>query len=291
MLSSIERTLSNRPCGLLLDIDGTISPIASRPEEASVSAECLAHVSDLTRRLDLVAVISGRPVRQARQMVGIEGIEYLGCHGIERLQDGRVVVSPGALRSREGVREYARLLHRRLRGQPEMDGLILEDKGFCITFHYRNCPNPELAGGRILHTIGQLDRPGAVRIVEARCAVELVPNIPSDKGLALRTLAADYRLAGLFYLGDDRTDISAFRALRNWRHQTAGRGLALAVAGPESPAELEQEADFSLPGVPGVERFLALLRQLLPAPSASSPTSANRAREEGPQPRLPLAEH
>lgn len=75
--------LALRPLGLITDIDGTISPIAPSPLEARVSPACRRHLAALAKKLELVAVISGRPAVEARDMVGVEGIVYVGNHGLE----------------------------------------------------------------------------------------------------------------------------------------------------------------------------------------------------------------
>ena len=68
---------------VLLDIDGTLAPIVERPEDAAVPDETRAEVERLAGRYALVACISGRPAADARRMVGLDGVEYVGVHGLE----------------------------------------------------------------------------------------------------------------------------------------------------------------------------------------------------------------
>lgn len=260
---AIRRVLSSRPCGLVLDVDGTIAPIAPRPVDARVSPVCLEHMSTLAARLDLLAVISGRPVREAREMVGLEGVTYLGCHGLERLRGDDILIEPEVQAYRQRVQEVAGLLAKRLAGRPEMEGLLLEDKGISATFHYRRCPDPDRARSLILDALTQTRGIAGVRVIEARRAVELLPDVAGDKGTALMDLAAEFGLWGIFYLGDDLTDVAALRAIRQRRKDNGIPGLAVAVYASETPAEVLQESDFTLPGVPGVEGFLGLLCRLL----------------------------
>jgi trehalose 6-phosphate phosphatase len=84
--------------------------------------------------------------------------------------------------------------------------------------------------------------------------VELRPPIPSvNKGAAVRHLATERGLRSVLYLGDDVTDIDAFRALRE---ATAFRSASVVVAGEETPPEVLAEADYRVEGVAGVEWLL-----------------------------------
>ena len=68
---------------LLFDVDGTLSPIAPRPELARVPAETRVELARLARSYLLVACISGRPGEEAAALVGLDGIRYVGNHGLE----------------------------------------------------------------------------------------------------------------------------------------------------------------------------------------------------------------
>ena len=216
-LDAIESVVSVRPCGLLTDIDGTISEVAPRPIDAKVSARCRERLGALVGRLDLVAVLSGRPVLDARRMVGLSTVLYVGDHGLEGLEGVTVVPDPRATEYREMVRATAALIFGRLAAQPGLEGLFLEDKGASFSFHYRACPDPVRARTLILEAMAGLDGSGRFKVMEARRAVELRPPLETNKGTALAALAQEFSLKGLFYLGDDYTDISAFRALKAWR--------------------------------------------------------------------------
>ena len=100
-LDSISGMLSRVPFGLITDVDGTISEIAPSPAEARVHPECKAQLSRLVGRLPLVAAISGRPVVEAKEMVGVDGMVYVGNHGLERWRNGVIEYVEGA----EGYRE------------------------------------------------------------------------------------------------------------------------------------------------------------------------------------------
>src|SRR3954470_20629214 len=68
---------------LLLDVDGTLAPIVDRPEDAAVPAETRAELTRLRDRYGLVACISGRSGDDARRIVGVGDLRYVGSHGLE----------------------------------------------------------------------------------------------------------------------------------------------------------------------------------------------------------------
>ena len=76
-LDAVEELVARSPFGLITDVDGTISEIAPSPREARVSPACREYLTVLTGELELIAAISGRPVLEVREMVGIEGMVYM----------------------------------------------------------------------------------------------------------------------------------------------------------------------------------------------------------------------
>ena len=77
---------------LLCDIDGTISAIAARPEDAAVSQPFREVLAALTERLGLVAFVTGRALEDGRRMIPIDGAAYVGTHGLELMAPGGEVL-------------------------------------------------------------------------------------------------------------------------------------------------------------------------------------------------------
>ena len=259
-LRTVLAVLAERPAGLLTDVDGTISRIASRPGAASVSPVCRDCLAALSRRLRLVAAVSGRPAAEARQLVGLPGLAYVGNHGFETWRRGRVTMLPEAEPFVPIVRAALREL---AKGPGNLPGVICENKGATASVHYRLAPDPQAARQAILSALAQSSAAGQLRCTEGRMVVELRPPLPVDKGTAVGVLLREHALRAAVYLGDDATDVDAFRALHAWAEETGGRALAVAVLTSETPVELVESADLSLPGVTAVERLLQGLVQAL----------------------------
>jgi trehalose 6-phosphate phosphatase len=77
---------------LVFDVDGTLAPIAPRPELAVVPPETRAELERLASRYLLLAFISGRPGAEAERIVGIPGARYVGNHGLELDARARALV-------------------------------------------------------------------------------------------------------------------------------------------------------------------------------------------------------
>lgn len=245
-----------RPAGLVTDIDGTISPIVLDPAAAAVLPGCREALAALAGRLDYLGVLTGRTPEEARRMVGIEGIDYLGTHGMVRWTPGGAVVHPDAAPFATTIASVIDRVRERL----THPGIIVEAKGPTLAIHYRQTVDPAAMRDVVLAELGAVANETKLALFEGRMVVELRPPLPLGKGWSIQDLAEERDLASLLYLGDDRTDIEAFEALQEWREAAPGRcGVALAVASPEMPPALVRAADYVLNDVPAVE---LLLRQL-----------------------------
>ena len=248
-LSPLLSLLREGPFGLITDLDGTISPIAETPDQAVVSPACRRHLETITPQVALVAVVTGRTVEEARRIVGLEGIAYVGLHGFS------LAMPP--VWSEASMATYAVMCQsilEFLRHAITLPGVFLEDKGPLVAAHYRQAADPAAARRAILDAVAAAPMGRQFARHEGKMFVELRPPIPSvHKGSVVRHLAAQYGLRSVFYLGDDVTDADAFRALREAADL---QGASVVVSGPETPPEVLAAADYQVEGVDGVERLL-----------------------------------
>jgi trehalose 6-phosphate phosphatase len=203
---------------ILLDVDGTLAPIVERPEDAGVPPETRAELERLAERYALVACVSGRGSADAAATVGVEGLVYVGTHGLE--------LEPEAER-------WARALHEFAAGV----AWPAEDKGLSMSFHYRGALDEE-AARRELEGVATAARAAGLKARFGRKVLELLPPIEANKGTAIRRLLRERSLRRALYAGDDTTDLDAFAALDDLE-----LGVRIAVASPEGPPELRAAAD------------------------------------------------
>jgi trehalose 6-phosphate phosphatase len=221
---------------LVLDVDGTLAPIVARPEDARVPDETRVELRRLVDRYALVACLSGRAGSDARRVVRVDGITYVGSHGLE--------LEPDAETWRGRMREFVATVP-----------WPVEDKGLTVSFHYRGMPDEKAARAR-LEELAKQARAAGLRARFGRKVLELRPPVEADKGTAIRRLVAGAGVSRALYAGDDTTDLDAFRGLRE-----AGLDVAvcIAVESAEGPRELVEQADVVVNGTEGV---LEILRRL-----------------------------
>ncbi len=248
---------------ILTDIDGTLAPIVPTPDMSEVPPELKELLRRLSERYLLVAGISGRKTEDAFDLVGLADAVYFGNHGFEILREGEVEVVPEALEYLEKVEE----LERRSREELEPLGAFVEEKGITASIHYRNAP-PEV-GERSVEFVKREGERLGLRITVGRGVVEARPPIRADKGTAVRTLVEEYGPERAMFIGDDTTDLDAFRELEKLREEgTLKEILRVGVASEEGPPEITTEADIVVDGVDGVGEVLRAL--LGEQPSADS---------------------
>jgi trehalose 6-phosphate phosphatase len=203
---------------ILLDVDGTLAPIVPRPEQARVPAETQAEVERLAARYALVACVSGRPGDDARRLVGVEGVVYVGLHGLE--------LEAEAERHRDAIHRFA-----------ERVDWPVEDKGLTVSFHYRGVEDEDRARAE-LERVGERARAAGFHARFGRKVLEILPPVEAHKGTAVRHLLERAKVDRALYAGDDRTDLDAFGALEGLE-----LGVRVAVASEEGPQELREAAD------------------------------------------------
>jgi trehalose-phosphatase len=207
--------LAGRPLLLMLDIDGTLAPIAPRPSLARVPDETRDILAELARRPQvIVVVVSGRAAHDARQMVSVENLWTIGNHGAEVIgPSGEVTVDPAVARYATPMGRVAQTLETALAG---FDGVLLENKQWTLSVHYR------LADDAVVPRLQDVVKDSAERdgllVTQGKRVIEIRPPVKINKGTAIRRLAerlgAFSPNASLLFAGDDATDEDAFQMLR-----------------------------------------------------------------------------
>lgn len=246
--AAIGTRLDGAPLVVMLDIDGTLAPIALTPTGARIPGATRETLRRLVALPDVsVAFVSGRSAADTLRMVPVDDAWIIGNHGLElRTPEGDVTASPEARKYEAAVADAARTL---ASVQSTIPGTILEDKRWSLSLHYR------LVDQGVVPIVMERAREAAdatgLRITEGKKVVELRPPVRVDKGTAAVALAERLHAvdepASLLYAGDDRTDEDAFRALRTRHPRAVTVRIMAADEGPTnaefilaSPDELRQ---------------------------------------------------
>ena len=224
-----------RRAALFLDVDGVLAPIVPRPEDSSAPPETRRELERLAQRYGLVACVTGRTGDVARAIVGVDGLRYVGQHGLE--------LEPAAAAWADRVHAFAR----------EWPWPWQESKPLTAAYHFRLAPDED-AARRELEAVASAAAVAGLRARWGRMVLEVLPPVDATKGTAVRHLLEESGLTRALYAGDDTTDLDGFAALDGL--ETAVR---VAVVSPEGPSALGERADLV---VRSTEEFLELLQRL-----------------------------
>jgi len=215
MTDELAKRLSGNPLVLFLDIDGTLAPIAPRPEYALIPAETRDALRGLVQLPRVhVVIVSGRSAGDSARLVAMDGVWIIGNHGFELAPPGR---PPTARSDVAAYEERIAIAASRCNAfAMDIDGVIVEDKRWTLSVHYR------LAHPRFVPEIRErmeaIARETGLRLTSGKEVLELRPPVAVDKGTAAlelaRHLGALTESGSSLFAGDDRTDEDAFRELR-----------------------------------------------------------------------------
>lgn len=196
--------------GLLcaFDFDGTLAPISSEPAHARMAPEVHERLLGLSS-LTPIAVLTGRSLADIRARLGFDPPYVVGNHGLEGMGDDEVALAQHEACCRAWRAQLAPMLAQdTVRGT----GIVLEDKRYSLSLHYRAAPDHAASAAWLAALAARLEP--APRIVGGKCVLNLLPPGVADKGLALDELMRRSGAPAAIYIGDDVTDEAVFRLRR-----------------------------------------------------------------------------
>jgi trehalose 6-phosphate phosphatase len=243
---------------LLFDIDGVLAPIVPHAGDACVPDEALVLLAALRDRYLLVGLVSGRGLADVDRMVPVAGLARGGNHGLE------VALPGGAPQLVAAARPHATAMRTFVAAHPPgvlaPHGVWMEDKGASVSLHFREAPDTTAADAYLQTVVADAARGAGLRVRPGRMILEVLPDVEVDKGTVVHEIVGASGARVALYVGDDRTDMDAWRALRDMA--AAGRldaAHCVVADQPEVNHEVRDAADLALQGTDGV---LALLREL-----------------------------
>ena len=234
---------------LFFDFDGVLAPVDDDPDAVQPVPAVMGVLEALAASVARVAIVSARPVSflQSR-FKSLQHVDLYGLYGLEVLHEGEIVTEPAALPWVPAMGDLAEQARKEL---PE--AILVEYKRLSVALHYRTAPHLADTVERWGHE--QAERLG-LRVQGGRMVVELKPPVDQDKGMVISEAVMTSGCA--WYFGDDMSDIKAFDALRAREAvDPSFFGMCVAVANPETGAEVSSAADLTLESPEAVAGFLA----------------------------------
>jgi trehalose 6-phosphate phosphatase len=243
---------------VLLDVDGVLAPIVQQPDDAHMPETTRRPLIEVAKRYGVVACVSGRRASDARRIVALGSIAYLGSHGSEVLRPG--AIAPELDRELQAwTRRVQTFAHEAFGEKLRRLRVRLEDKEAIAAFHWRGVPDEEDALAAVEDVAEAAEKAGFVPHW-GRKVLEIRPPVRIDKGAGIVGLLRDSDLAAAMYVGDDLTDVDAFRGLDELVEMgRLGTTLKVGVRSDEGPPVLADEADVMVDGTDGVRELLKAL--------------------------------
>ena len=229
------------------DYDGTLTPIVSHPEKAILSEETKALLLALKKNPKfLLAIVSGRSLKDIRKLVGQKKIYYIGNHGLEIFTPQK---GTKQIISKEVFLELARIRNRLNSQLKDIEGIHIEDKGSILAIHYRNI-DPKCVPPILMALKQEIkDSRPPLYLGYGKMVFEIRPESNVNKGTAVLELLnqIDRDQVLPLYIGDDQTDEDAFKVLK--------RGITIFVGLPTHSL-----AQYYVNGPEEVHAFLELIQ-------------------------------
>jgi trehalose 6-phosphate phosphatase len=217
-LQKLKREILNSASYLImLDFDGTLSPIVSSPNRSLINKTAKRILKALANKKNVsLAIISGRSLQDLKNKVGIKKITYAGNHGMEWEIQKKQTTAPVPSNYRKIVpilkKQLAEFCH-------QYKGTFLEDKGIALTLHYRrlNPKQQKIFREKALAIIKPYLNKKTLKLSEGKKVLDITPQSKWNKGkfaLYLKNLLfKNKNNQCVVYIGDDTTDEDVFRVL------------------------------------------------------------------------------
>ncbi|GAC1365226.1 MAG: trehalose-phosphatase [Ktedonobacteraceae bacterium] len=260
---ALHAVLLQRPLGLVFDIDGTLSPMAPTPGEARLYPG-VAELLQQEQQYAHVGIVTGRAILDGARLVNVEGLTYVGTHGlewsaglptthpVELLPEARPYIEPG--------KHLLDLAEREL--VPAIPSLLVQRKLVGGSLHYRLAADPEQARELILATLKEPAAQANMLIDEGKRVIEVLAPLTTNKGTAMRRFVNQFGLRAIIFAGDDRTDLNGLLELEKLR-QEGYATLGIAVQHHDTPPAILEHADIVVQEVAGMVQLMQEINAFL----------------------------
>lgn len=197
---------------ILLDYDGTLVNFTSIPDSAILTDEITRIIRKLVRNPDTeLLIITGRRHDDIDRILNHIPINIIAEHGAIVKRDGKW---ENRLKADNKLKKAIIPIMNDIISR--CPGSFMEEKGFSLTWHYRNA-EPEIGKSssiELIHLLEQVIHPLNLKILDGNKVVEVLSDI-TGKGNAVKSLLEENRYDFILSIGDDATDEEMFEFLLN----------------------------------------------------------------------------
>ena len=255
-LKEIEK-YKNPETIIVTDIDGTISTITPLPQQAVITKSMKEILNKIQQKFKLLAIITGRSLENAIEMINISNILYIGNHGMEYQRNNKIITDKKTLKYIPQITN----LHKTLEQESsiKIHGIILENKNTSISIHYRSTKDPQKAHKTIIDTLKDNKTMNGLQIKEGKKIIEVRPPTGNNKGKIINKIVKNYGANQMIYLGDDVTDVDAFKEISKLSKSKKFEGTSILVQSDETPEFVKNNAEYYVNSVEDVQNFFQWL--------------------------------
>lgn len=253
--------MQGKRVAVFLDYDGTLTPIVRNPDAAFISNEMRETVRDLAGVFP-TAIVSGRGREKVESFMQLEGLCYAGSHGLDisAPKEAHGNVSFSGVECCQPAADFAPVINEAYKTlckeMEQFPGALVEHNKFCLSVHFRNCDSSALEDIEQVVECVVEEHKDLLKVTRGRKVLEVRPQVAWDKGRAvehlLKALNLDDEDVLPIYVGDDRTDEDAFKALKA---RGGGPGIGVLVSSKVKATD----AQFTLQDPVDVDVFLSKL--------------------------------
>lgn len=254
--SIADKIKSAKHIFLLLDYDGTLTPIVKKPEAAYLSSQIRNYLQELASNPSLtLGIISGRALNDLRLKVGIANILYAGNHGLEIEGPNISFVNPEAVQAMPLLHSLGQGISLALAG---IEGAWLEDKRLTLSLHYRLVDEAQF--NKLNEIFNEITKEplahARIRVTSNKKSYDIRPPVNWDKGKSIEfmnKILFPKNKPFMLAVGDDTTDYDSFRVVNT------AQGISIFVG----DANIKSPACYFLQSPDEVHQLLLMLQAIL----------------------------
>lgn len=236
--------------GLFLDIDGTLAPFEINPKHSKIPIKTLNLLKALKELGVPIAIVTGRSLSEARQLLQWLDMPIGATHGLEIAfsNQHKPTIKPSIETELVLIIQQ---IEQQIISQP-LSNFLLEKKPYSVALHYRQ--NPELA-----ETVKHIMQKVACNFTDwhakqGKFVWEILPN-GANKGVAVTAILEKFNANQKtpcfpIFIGDDISDEAGFLAVQ------ANGGIGIKVG---EPIDYPSVAQFFVLDIDAVSQVLQQL--------------------------------